>query len=287
MILDGKALAVMERSQLTERIRELQREDHRAPGLAVVLVGDDSASQVYVAAKEKAAKQCGFKTFNHKLPASSTQAEVAAVLEQLNLDSDVDGILLQLPLPAGLNQDDLLSIITTEKDVDCLHPFNQGLLFQGRPTFMPCTPRGIMKLIDQAVGADNSDLSGKIALVIGRSVLVGKPVASLLLARNATVICAHSRTANLKELACQADLLVAAVGRPLLLKADWVKPGSVVIDVGINRMPDGRLVGDVDFDAVKLRAAAITPVPGGVGPMTIAMLLRNTFEAYRRCPQVE
>lgn len=282
MILDGKALAALERSQLVKRVDRLLAAGRRPPGLAVVLVGDDSASQVYVAAKEKAAEQCGFRVFNHRLPANSTEADVVAVLSQLNSDCAVDGILLQLPLPKGLNQDDLLATIDPDKDVDCLHPFNQGLLFQGRPVVIPCTPRGIIKLIDQAFGCVDYDLSGKTALVIGRSVLVGKPIAALLLGRNATVINAHSKTSDIKGYAREADLVVVAAGQPLLVGVDWLNSEAVVVDVGINRLADGKLVGDVDYDRVAPYVRAITPVPGGVGPMTIAMLLQNTFEAYCR-----
>lgn len=281
MILDGKALAAQEQLELQAAVQARQAVGERAPGLAVVLVGDDSASKVYVASKEDAARKCGFKTFNHSLPADVTEQQVLSVLRTLSDDPLVDGILLQLPLPGHLQQLQLLESITPAKDVDCLHPLNQGLLFQGRPNFLPCTPFGVMRLIDRAFEGSDVDLSGKTALVVGRSILVGKPLASLLLARNATVISAHSKTANLKELALQADLLVAAVGQPHLFKADSVKSGAVVIDVGINRV-SGRLVGDVDFEAVKPLVKAITPVPGGVGPMTIAMLLRNTYQAYRR-----
>ncbi len=247
------------------------------PGLAVILVGDDPASHVYVANKIKACAKAGIRSIEHRLPATSTNEEIAAVIDALNTDSSINGILLQLPLPKGLDEDNLIQRIAPEKDVDGLTIPNIGKLVAGLDGLVPCTPQGSMLLIREAC----PDLTGKHAVVIGRSLLFGKPMAQLLLAANATVTTAHSKTQNLAEVCRSADILVAAVGRPKMVKGDWIKPGAVVIDVGINRLETGKLCGDVDFDEAVKVAGAITPVPGGVGPMTIACLMANTLKASK------
>ena len=284
VLLDGKTLAKTVHTEIFNKVQSLQR----APGLAVILVGDNPASQTYVANKEKTASvKCGFKTFNTVLPKEASFDDVAKVIEDYNRNSDVDGILVQLPLPNHLDSSKLINLIDPRKDVDGLHPINQGALMRGIPGLRPCTPLGIMKLIDLAYNngeftpsIPEKDLSGKSAVVIGRSILVGKPVAQLLLERNATVSIVHSRTSDIKNYTKSADIVVAAVGVPRLIKSDFIKDGAIVIDVGINRMPDGKLAGDVDFPALADRCFAITPVPGGVGPMTVAMLMANTLQAY-------
>jgi methylenetetrahydrofolate dehydrogenase (NADP+) / methenyltetrahydrofolate cyclohydrolase len=273
-IIDGKQVAAALRAELAERIRTLSFQ----PGLAVILVGDDPASAVYVRSKDKAAAGVGIAPRTIRLPATTPQAELEALIGQLNDDDTVDGILLQLPLPAGLDAQSAISRIDPAKDVDGLTPTNAGLLAAGQPALIPCTPLGAMKLLAQA----DVSLRGARALVLGRSVLVGKPVAALLTAADATVTVAHSRTRDLAAECRRAEVLIAAVGRPEMVRGDWVANGAVVIDVGINRLPDGRLVGDVAFDEVAPHAAAITPVPGGVGPMTIACLLENTLTAAIR-----
>ncbi len=275
-ILDGKALAKTVRAEVAEQAAELATRGI-TPGLAVVLVGDDPASQVYVRSKERAAAKVGVKTFDHRLPATTTQADLMALIDKLNADDEVDGILVQLPLPDGLDQEPVLDAISPAKDVDGLHPDNQGRLSQCRPRFIACTPKGCMRLIAQS----GIDLSGKRAVVVGRSALVGKPIAMLLTNAHATVTVCHSRTTDIAEEVGRADVVIAAVGREKMIKGDWLKPGAVVIDVGINRNADGKLVGDVDFDSAVEVAGAITPVPGGVGPMTIASLLGNTVESAR------
>jgi methylenetetrahydrofolate dehydrogenase (NADP+)/methenyltetrahydrofolate cyclohydrolase len=270
-VIDGNAVAERVRS----RVRAEIEEQGLAPGLAVVLVGEDPASAVYVRMKRKDCAEVGIESIDHDLPADTSQEDLAALLRDLNSDPDVHGILLQLPLPGQLDQDDLIPLIDPAKDVDGLTPANAGLLFQGRPEAMvPCTPAGVMELLEQA----GARLSGARAVVLGRSILVGKPMAQLLLAADATVTHCHSRTTDLAEVCRSADVLVAAAGRPGLVTGEMVGEGAVVIDVGTNRTEDG-LVGDVDFESVSERAAAITPVPGGVGPMTRAMLLSNTVRA--------
>ena len=276
-ILDGKAVAATIRAEVAERVRAL-RARGVAPGLAVVLVGDDPASHVYVKNKDKAAAEAGFEVRTLRLPASTTQAELLARVEELNRDRGVHGILIQLPLPKGLAAEPLLARLDPQKDVDGLTAQNVAALWRGEEGHVPCTPAGCIELLDRHQIA----LEGKRAVVIGRSQLVGKPLAALLLARNATVTLAHSRTRDLPAVAREAEILVAAVGRAKLVRASWVRPGAVVLDVGINRLEDGRLCGDVDFHEVLPVAAAITPVPGGVGPMTIAMLLANTARAAAR-----
>lgn len=285
--IDGKVFAEGLRARVAEAAAKFERQAGRKVGLAVVLVGDDPASDVYVTSKGKATRAAGMRSFEHRLPAAISQDDLVALVEKLNDDDAVDGILVQLPLPKHLDGDTVVQTIDPDKDVDGLHVLNAGRLMNGMSGIVPCTPRGSMMLLEDVLGAD---LSGRHALVIGRSNLFGKPMAQLLLRRNATVTMAHSRTADLAALARLADILVVAVGRPEMVKGDWVKPGATVIDVGINRLPapergEGRtrLVGDVDYDAAAANAAAITPVPGGVGPMTIAVLLRNAVEAaYRR-----
>jgi methylenetetrahydrofolate dehydrogenase (NADP+)/methenyltetrahydrofolate cyclohydrolase len=275
--IDGKAVAARLRAEVSGAATEL-RARGAVPGLAVVLVGDDPASAIYVRNKTRAARAAGVEVRDHKLPASTTQAELAAVIDALNRDAAIDGILVQLPLPAPLDADAVIRSLDPAKDVDGLHPTNLGLLAQGKPRFVPCTPSGCMRLLRE-VGAE---LAGVRAVVIGRSLLVGKPIALLLANANATVTLCHSRTRDLADEVRRADVVVAAVGRAELVRGGWIKPGAVVLDVGMNRKPDGKLVGDVEFAAAAERARAITPVPGGVGPMTIACLLENTVTAARR-----
>jgi methylenetetrahydrofolate dehydrogenase (NADP+)/methenyltetrahydrofolate cyclohydrolase len=273
-IIDGRVVAASVRAALATRIATLSYR----PGLAVVLVGDDPASAVYVRNKDRAAQAVGIAARTIRLPASTAQAELLAVVAGLNADPDIDGILVQLPLPAGLDTQAVIRSIDPAKDVDGLTPTNAGLLAAGQPGLVACTPMGVMKLLEYA----GVTLRGARAVVLGRSVLVGKPVAALLLAADATVTIAHSRTRDLEAECRRADVLVAAVGRPEMVRADWIKPGAVVIDVGINRTADGRLVGDVATAECAEVASAITPVPGGVGPMTIACLLENTLTAALR-----
>jgi methylenetetrahydrofolate dehydrogenase (NADP+)/methenyltetrahydrofolate cyclohydrolase len=273
-ILDGKACAQALRATYAQRANALAAQGHR-PGLAVIIVGEDPASQVYVRNKIAACDAAAFHSENLILPATTTEAELLERIEAVNLDPRIHGILVQLPLPGHLDEERVLAAISAEKDVDGFHTENVGALAQGRPRFVPCTPKGVMVLLEQCSIA----LRGCEAVVLGRSNIVGKPMARLLLAADATVTLCHSRTRDLAGHARRADVLVAAIGRPNFVTADMVKPGAVVIDVGINRLPDGRLAGDVDTAAVAQVAGAITPVPGGVGPMTIAMLLANTLEA--------
>ena len=269
-VLNGFELAKQCRVELAEKIKTLPR----APKLAVILAGDDPASAVYVRNKEKAAAEVGIESLVFRLE-KTTQDDLLQLIGELNGDDGVDGILVQLPLPAGIDENAVLQAIDPAKDVDGFHPLNLGKLMIGEPAPVACTPKGCMKLIHQA----RRDLTGLNAVVVGRSVIVGKPMAQLLLRENCTVTIAHSKTRDLPELCKTADILVAAVGKPRFVKADWVKDGAIVIDVGINRLPDGKLCGDVDFDACAPKCQAITPVPKGVGPMTIAMLLENTVEA--------
>lgn len=292
-ILDGKWLASQVHRAIRKQVEQHQAARGRPPGLAVILVGDNPASHAYVGTKSRVAKECGFATFDARLPAASSEREIADAIQGFNLDKRVDGILLQLPLPAGIDSHKLIDLIDTRKDADGLHPYNQGLLMRGEGSLRPCTPLGSMKLIDLAysgivpgaadIDPDSippADLAGKRAIVVGRSILVGKPIALMLLERNATVVMGHSKTPELGKAVHEADLVVAAVGRPHLVRGEWIKQGAVVIDVGINRLADGSLTGDVEFAAAQERASAITPVPRGVGPMTVAMLMRNTFTAY-------
>lgn len=273
LLLNGFELAKQCREELAERVKAMPR----APKLAVILVGDNPASAIYVRNKEKAAAEVGVESLVYRLD-SATQEELTALIEQLNADETVDGILVQMPLPAPLNEQEILQTINPAKDVDGFHPLNLGKLLIGEPAPVACTPKGCMRLIRLA----KQDLTGLHAVVIGRSVIVGKPMAQLLLNANCTVTTAHSKTRDLPALCRSADIVVAAIGKPKTVKADWIKDGAIVIDVGINRLEDGKLCGDVDFDACFDKCAAITPVPKGVGPMTIAMLLENTVEAARQ-----
>jgi methylenetetrahydrofolate dehydrogenase (NADP+) / methenyltetrahydrofolate cyclohydrolase len=276
-VIDGKAVA----AEVHERVRSEVAEyadanGGRAPGLATVLVGDDPASQIYVHNKHKASEEVGIRSLDHQLPAQTSEDELLGLVERLNADPEVDGILVQLPLPEQIDPDAALATLDPRKDVDGLTPTNAGLLASGAPGLVPCTPAGVIELLRH----EGVELEGAEAVVVGRSNLVGRPVASLLLGANATVTTCHSRTRDLGGVCRRADVLVAAVGSPRLLGADAIKPGATVIDVGMNRTDDG-LVGDVDFEAAREVAGAITPVPGGVGPMTIAMLLVNTLAAAR------
>lgn len=282
--IDGKAFAEGLRARVAEHAAAFAQATGRAPGLAVVLVGEDAASQVYVGAKGKACGEAGIASFEHRLPADTAEADLLALVEQLNRDPRVDGILVQLPLPGGLDEQAVIAAIDPDKDVDGFHVINAGRLAVGQEGFVPCTPLGCLMLLQDRLG----DLSGLEAVVIGRSNIVGKPMAQLLTDANATVTLAHSRTRDLPEVVRRADIVVAAVGRPEMVRGDWIKPGATVIDVGINRLPPtedkpkGRLVGDVAYAEALEVAGAITPVPGGVGPMTIAVLLRNTLVAAHR-----
>ncbi|EGD60534.1 methenyltetrahydrofolate cyclohydrolase [Novosphingobium nitrogenifigens DSM 19370] len=279
-LIDGKAFAAGLRGRIATLAGEFEARAGRKAGLAVVLVGMDPASQVYVRSKGKATVEAGMASFEHKLEADTSEADLLALIETLNADPAVDGILVQLPLPAHLDEQKVIATISPDKDVDGFHVINAGRLSVGQPGFVPCTPLGCLMLLKDRLG----NLSGLDAVVIGRSNIVGKPMAQLLLAESCTVTVAHSRTRNLPEVVRRADIVVAAVGRPELVKGDWIKPGATVIDVGINRVDAAepgktRLVGDVDFAGAKAVAGAITPVPGGVGPMTIAVLLRNALVA--------
>jgi len=282
-IIDGKAIAAHIRAALTDKVRDLKDQHGIVPGLAAVLVGDDLASAAYVRSKRKACAEVGIASFGFELPADVSQAELDALIADLNARPDVHGILVQLPLPPHLDEARILNAVSLNKDVDGFHPINIGrLAMKNRaPLFAPATPSGVIRLLDES----QVSISGARAVVLGRSNIVGMPVALLLISRDATVTICHSRTPDLPSITRQADILVAAIGRPHMVKADWVKPGAVVIDVGTNRIDDpsapkgSRLVGDVDFEAVREVAGMITPVPGGVGPMTIAMLLENTFRA--------
>ncbi|MFL5820657.1 MAG: bifunctional methylenetetrahydrofolate dehydrogenase/methenyltetrahydrofolate cyclohydrolase FolD [Solirubrobacteraceae bacterium] len=275
-IIDGKAVAQRVRAQVGHGVADFEARAGRAPGLATVLVGDDPASGVYVAGKQRASTEVGIEGFDHRLGGDSTHDRVAGLLGELNADPRVSGILLQLPVPEHLDGGALTALIDPDKDVDGLTPASAGRLAQGRPGLRPCTPSGVIELLD----AYEVRLEGARAVVVGRSLLVGRPLATLLIERDATVTVCHSRTVDLRAECARADVLVAASGVPRLVTAEFVKPGAAVVDVGITRGPDG-LVGDVDFEPVAAVAGAITPVPGGVGPMTIAMLLRNTLTAAR------
>lgn len=270
-IIDGKAVAAALRAEVAARVAGLSFQ----PGLTVVLVGDDPASAVYVRSKDRSAREAGIAAHTIRLPAATTEAALLSEVRRLNNDPTVDGILVQLPLPAHIRAQAVIEAIDPAKDVDGFHPLNTGHLADGRPTLVPCTPAGVMKLLAHA----DIPLSGARALVIGRSTIVGRPVAALLLGANATVTIAHSRTRDLPAECRRADVVIAAIGQPEFVQGDWIAPGATVIDVGINRLPDGRLVGDAAYEACAARAGAITPVPGGVGPMTIACLMENTVKA--------
>ena len=289
-VIDGKAFAAGLTQRIGDAVAEFTAAGHPQPGLAVVLVGEDPASQVYVRNKIRTTTEAGMRSIEYKLDVSTSQDELMALIEKLNQDDEVDGILVQLPLPKQIDGDAVINAIDPEKDVDGFHVINVGRLSIGLDSLIPCTPYGCIMLLEDHFG----DLSGKSAVVVGRSNIVGKPMAQLLLSRNCTVTVAHSRTANLQDVCRQADIVVAAVGRPEMIDGDWIKEGAVVIDVGINRVPapergEGkfRLTGDVDYESAGAKASAITPVPGGVGPMTIACLLRNTMVAAARRRGVE
>lgn len=275
-LIDGKAIAATVRADVAEQAAAVTGELGRSPTLATVLVGDDPASQVYIKNKHAACAEAGIESVHHSLPADTPEAELISLVESMSVDPEIDGILVQLPLPKGFDEDRVIGAIAPDKDVDGLTTLNAGLLATGRPGLVPCTPAGVIEMLDRI----GFEIEGSDAVVIGRSKLVGRPLVSLLLQRNATVTICHSRTRDLADTCRRADLVIAAVGVPELVGPDFVKPGATVIDVGINRTDDG-LVGDVDFDAVSEVAGAITPVPGGVGPMTIAMLLANTLSASR------
>ena len=276
-LLNGKELAQKLQQEMTQEVTAL-KEKGLQPGLAVILVGEDPASQVYVRNKERAANNIGMYSVVYRLPETTSEADLIAKIEELNQDDKIHGILVQLPLPKHINEDLVLDTIAPEKDVDGFHPMNLGNLFAGKPTMIPCTPAGIMELIKLS----GLDLAGKNAVIIGRSNIVGKPMAHLLLQANATVTICHSKTKDLPKVAKQADVLVVAIGRANFVTADFVKEGAVVIDVGINRDENNKLTGDVKFDEVAPLTSYITPVPGGVGPMTITMLMRQTIDAAKR-----
>ncbi len=276
-IIDGKKLAENFHTQITQEVETLKKKG-LIPGLAVVLVGNNEASKVYVRNKETACKKVGFHTKQHTLSEKISEKELIQLIEKLNKNSNIHGILVQLPLPSHINPQKIIDAILPEKDVDGFHPMNMGSLLIGKAGTIPCTPLGVMKILESI----SYSLEGKEAVVVGRSNIVGKPVALLLMQKNATVTICHSRTKSLEEKIRAADVVVAAIGRAHFIQGDWIKPGAIVIDVGMNRLPNGKLAGDVEFEHAKEKAAFITPVPGGVGPMTIAMLLWNTLQAAKR-----
>ena len=280
--IDGKAVAVAVRNEVRDRVAQLAARGV-VPGLATILVGEDPASRLYVGNKERACGEVGLRSFGHRLPATTAQGELLALVRELGHRPDVHGILVQLPLPGRLDAQQVIEALPPGKDVDGLHPVNQGRLLAGQPGVRPCTPLGVMRLLDET----GVTLRGAHAVVVGRSVLVGKPVALLLLERHATVTLCHSRTADLAGEVGRAEVVVAATGQPGLVRGAWIRPGAVVIDVGINRGSDGKLCGDVEFAVARERAAYVSPVPGGVGPMTVAMLLSNTVAAAERAVESE
>lgn len=275
VIIDGNSIAQEIRQTISKEAQAWKEKTGVVPGLAVILVGEDHASKVYVARKARACAEVGFLSREFKLPADTSETKLLDIINELNADKLIHGILVQLPLPKHIQTDKIIAAIDPRKDVDGFHPYNMGELVAGNPLYVPCTPRGIMELISRT----GIELAGKEAVVVGRSNIVGKPIALLLLAQNATVTICHSRTKNLSTVTGRADVLIAAVGKIRMIKADMVKKGAVVIDVGVNRLENGKLAGDVAFEEVSRRASYITPVPGGVGPMTIAMLMKNTLEA--------
>lgn len=274
-LIDGKALATQIKQKMTAYIKMRLEQGHRAPGLAVILVGEDPASTIYVKHKRKACESVGVKSFYHHLPANVTEQELLTLIQNLNETAEIDGILLQLPLPEGIDSDKVLEAIDPKKDVDGFHPYNLGRLAQRRPLLRPCTPFGIMTLLDSI----HQPYKKNHAVIVGASNIVGRPMALELLLAGATVTICHRFTEDLKKHVPQADILISAVGKPGLVKGEWIKPGATVIDVGINRLSDGTITGDVEFETAKKKAAWITPVPGGVGPMTVATLLTNTLIA--------
>lgn len=273
-ILDGKKLAANIRADIAKKVVQRKQQGLRAPGLAVVLVGQDPASEIYVAHKRRACEEVGFTSFAYNLPSDTSQQELLNLIDKLNAENDVDGILVQLPLPEQIDKNKILDAISPDKDVDGFHPQNVGKLLQRRPMLRPCTPLGIMTLLAET----KIDLHGQEAVIVGASNIVGRPMAAELLLAGATVTVCHRFTQNLADKVKQADIVIVGVGKPGIVKGDWIKPGAVVIDVGINRLDTGKLVGDVEFDIALQNAAWITPVPGGVGPMTIAALLQNTLQ---------
>lgn len=277
-IIDGKLVSTEVRKNITEEVKDFIAKTGKTPGLAVILVGNNPASAVYVRNKHKACLEVGINSYEITMPEETTEDELLSKIDELNNDDNVDGILVQLPLPKHISEDKIINAISPAKDVDAFHPQNVGKIVSGKYDFIPCTPAGIMELLHYY----NVDISGKECVVIGRSNIVGKPMALLLLAENGTVTVCHSRTKDLAAVAKRADILVVAIGKPNFVSADMVKPGAVIIDVGINRKEDGKLCGDVDFSAVEPLASKITPVPGGVGPMTITMLLKNTLTAAKK-----
>ncbi|GFE59143.1 bifunctional methylenetetrahydrofolate dehydrogenase/methenyltetrahydrofolate cyclohydrolase FolD [Geobacter sp. AOG1] len=281
-IIDGKAIAAKIRGEIANDVKTLAGQGVQ-PGLAVVLVGEDPASKVYVSMKEKACQDVGIFSDEHKLPAETSETDLLALIDKLNLDPRIHGILVQLPLPKQIDTEKVLEAISPAKDADGFHPYNVGRLVVGKPLFQPCTPYGVMVMLKET----GVDLKGKDVVVVGRSNIVGKPVALMCLQQHATVTICHSRTRDLAAKVGQADVVIAAVGVPEMIKGEWIKPGAVVIDVGVNRVGDRKLVGDVEYAAASERAAAITPVPGGVGPMTITMLLYNTVESAKRTVKSE
>ena len=278
MLIDGKLISNQIKTELSKEVEQLKEKYGRSPKLAVILVGENPASHVYVRNKEKACEKVGIENLLIKKDDTISEEELLEIITQLNNDDMVDGILVQLPLPSHINEMKVIEAISPKKDVDGFHPESAASLFLGKDGFVPCTPAGVMELLD----AINYDLNGKEVVVVGRSNNVGKPVALLALQKNATVTIAHSRTTNLKEVCARADVLIAAVGKAEMITADYVKEDAVVIDIGINRKADGKLCGDVKFDEVAPKTSAITPVPGGVGPMTVTLLMKNTVEAYKR-----
>ena len=274
-IIDGKAISAQIREEIAQKVSAYAERTGKRPGLAVIIVGENPASQVYVRNKKRACEQVGFNSWVYEMPESTTQTELNALIDKLNADTEVHGILVQLPLPGHLDEEEVILRIRPDKDVDAFHPYNVGRITIGDPKFLPCTPAGIMELLKRS----NIEIAGKECVVIGRSNIVGKPMALLLLAENGTVTVCHSKTRDLKEACRRADILVVAIGKADFITADMVKEGAVVIDVGMNRNAEGKLTGDVDFETVSKVASYITPVPGGVGPMTITMLLQNTLTA--------
>lgn len=275
-IIDGKAVSAAVKDEVKEQVAALKK-DGGVPCLAVVLVGDDPASKVYVRNKKRACEYCGIKSLEYILDKTASEQQLLDLIDVLNNEPTVHGILVQLPLPPHINEQNIINAISEQKDVDAFHPANVGRLMTGNPDFLPCTPAGVMEMLKKY----NIETAGKDCVIIGRSNIVGKPMAMLMLAANSTVTICHSKTKNLKEKCLSADILIAAIGKPKFVTADMVKDGAVVIDVGINRTEDGKLCGDVDFDEVSKKASYITPVPGGVGPMTIATLMKNTLTAYK------
>jgi methylenetetrahydrofolate dehydrogenase (NADP+)/methenyltetrahydrofolate cyclohydrolase len=276
-ILDGKAISKRIINEIKAEVEDRAARGLRAPGLGMILVGENPASAVYVRNKEKSCRKSGIQSIMHRILAETTQAELLALIDELNEDPKVDGILVQLPLPDQIDENAVIEHIAPEKDADGFHPFSMGRLALGLPGFRPCTPRGIMTLLEET----GIDINGKDAVIVGRSHIVGRPMALELISANATITVCHSRTKDLAGKVGAADIVVAAVGRPQFIRGEWIKPGAVVIDVGINRLDDGSLVGDVDYEPAAERASWITPVPGGVGPMTVASLLQNTLDSAR------